>query len=132
MDDGTNYVRIPNRHVWVLGNVIDNPRRQGDQLFSIAGPFSGPEQDGSGLGDVRADDDLHIAVEPDRGPRAAARRGRLHGRRLRRDRRAQHLDAAPGLFRAPAQGDLRLAAGQTAPDPALPSFGWDDSGGVRP
>ena len=61
VDDGTNYVRIPNRHVWVLGNVIDNPRAQGDQLFNIADPFSGPAQDGSGLGEVRADDDLHIA-----------------------------------------------------------------------
>ena len=24
VDDGTNFVRIPNRHVWVLGNVIDS------------------------------------------------------------------------------------------------------------
>ena len=61
VDDGTNYVRIPNRHVWLLGNVIDNPRAQGDQLFSIAAPFDGPEQDGSGLAGVRADDDLTIA-----------------------------------------------------------------------
>ena len=61
VDDGTNYVRIPDRHLWVLGNVIDNPRRQGDQLFSIPAPFAGAEQDGSGLGEVRADDDLHIA-----------------------------------------------------------------------
>ena len=29
VDDGTNYVRIPNRHVWLLGNVIDNPRAAG-------------------------------------------------------------------------------------------------------
>lgn len=132
VDDGTNYVRIPNRHVWVLGNVIDNPQRQGDQLFSIAGPFSGPSQDGSGLGDVRADDDLHIAdnliagrglptgVEECAAPDCSEIAAR------------NSLDASPGLFRAPAQGDLRLRAGVQAPVPVLPSFEWGDSGGVDP
>ena len=132
VDDGSNYVRIPDLHVWVIGNVIDNPRRQGDQLFSIAGPFSGPEQDGSGLGDVRADDDLHIADNliagrglPTGTEDCASDDCAAIGSR-------NTLDAGTGLFRAPARGDLRLAAGHTAPAPALPSFGWDDSGGVHP
>ena len=132
VDDGTNYVRIPNRHVWVLGNVIDNPRRQGDQLFSIPGPFSGPEQDGSGLGDVRADDDLHIAsnliagrgLEPGTDDCTADDCAAIAERNT--------LDAAPGLYRAPTRGDFRLVPGVAAPDPALPTFAWDDSGGVRP
>jgi hypothetical protein len=122
VDDGTNYVRIPNRSVWVLGNVVDQPRRQGDQLFSIAAPFSGPEQDGSGLGDVRADDDLHIAGNLIAGRGlptgvddcAAPDCGELGQR--------NSLDAAPGLFRAPAQGDLTLSSGVSAPDPALPDL----------
>jgi hypothetical protein len=61
VDDGTNFVRVPSAHVAVLGNVGDGPRRQGDQLFSIAAPFAGESQHGSGLGAVRADKDLRIA-----------------------------------------------------------------------
>jgi hypothetical protein len=118
--------------VWVLGNVIDNPRRQGDQLFSIAAPFSGPEQDGSGLGDVRADDDLHIAgnLIAGRGLPPGVDDCTAEDCAAIADRNT--LDAAPGLFRAPARGDLRLSAGVAAPAPSLPSFGWGDSGGVRP
>jgi len=117
----TNFTRIPNRHVWLLGNVIDNPRRQRDQLFSIAAPFSGPEQEGSGLGHVRADDDLHIAGNLIAGRGlptgvdecAAADCGALAERNA--------LSASSGLFRRPTRGDLRLRAGRRAPDPVLPS-----------
>jgi hypothetical protein len=130
VDDGTNYVRIPNRHVWVLGNVIDNPRRHGDQLFSVADPFSGPDQDGSGLGDVRADDDLHIAGN------LIAGRGLPTGTEdcsgCGDVGAANVLDAGPGLFRRPGRGDLRLRSGLTAPAPVLPVFDWSDSGGVYP
>jgi hypothetical protein len=132
VDDGTNYVRIPNRHVWVLGNVIDNPRAQGDQLFSIAGPFSGADQDGSGLGDVRSDDDLHISGN------LIAGRGMQTGTDECgapdcTDLAGQNsLSADPGLFQAPLQGDLRLRSGQTAPAPTLPELDWSDSGGVSP
>lgn len=123
VDDGTNYVRIPNRHVWILGNVIDNPARQGDQLFSVAEPFSGPSQEGSGLGDVRADDDLHIAGN------LIAGRGLPVGADVGE---GNELGARPGLFAAPERGDLRLRSGSAAPAPSLPAFGWEDSGGVRP
>lgn len=132
VDDGSNYVRIPNRHVWILGNVIDNPRALGDQLFTIAGPFSGPEQDGSGLGDVRADEDLTIAGN------VIAGRGRPAGvddcaaPDCRAIASRNKLNAAPGLFRAPARGDLRLARGLRAPSPSLPALRWTDSGGVAP
>ncbi len=40
VDDGTNYVRIPNRHVWLLGNVIDNPRRPGRSALQHRGARS--------------------------------------------------------------------------------------------
>jgi hypothetical protein len=120
VDDGTNYVRIPNLHVWVLGNVIDNPRRQGDQLFSIAGPFSGPEQDGSGLGDVRSDDDLHIAGNLIAGRGLPAGVDDCVADDCTAIAERNTLDATPGLFRAPERGDLRLRDGVDAPDPALP------------
>lgn len=51
VDDGTNYVRIPNRNVYVYNNVFYNPAeiRSGFQHFSIHGPFTGPSQVGSGV-----------------------------------------------------------------------------------
>ena len=124
VDDGTNYVRIPNRHVWLIGNVVDNPRSQGDQIFSVAEPYSGDPQDGSGLGEVRADDDLNVSgnVIAGRGLPAG-----VDGIDAGND-----LSAAPGLFRDPARGDLRLAAGRSAPSVELPEVGWSDSGGVSP
>jgi hypothetical protein len=132
VDDGTNFVRIPNRYGWVLGNVIDNPRSQGDQLFSIAAPFSGPEQEGSGLGAVRADDDLHIAENliAGRGLPAGVDDCAAPDCGAIADRNS--LSATPGVFRAPARGDLRLSPGYTAPSPVLPEIGWADAGGVQP
>ena len=124
VDDGTNYVRVPNRHVWLIGNVVDNPRRQGDQIFSVAEPYAGGSQDGSGLGDVRADDDLTIAGN------VVAARGLPAGVDGIGDR--NDLSAAPGLFRDPARGDLRPAAGRAEPSVQLPELGWADSGGVAP
>jgi hypothetical protein len=133
VDDGSNYVRIPNLHVWIVGNVIDNPSRHGDQLFSIAGPFSDPApQDGSGLGAVRADDDLHIADNliagrgmPDGADDCVAPDCRELARR-------NALSASPGIFRAPQHGDLRLRGGYREPRPTLPTPSWTDSGGVQP
>jgi hypothetical protein len=128
VDDGTNYVRIPNRHVFVLGNVIDQPRSQGDQLFSIAGPFSGAEQEGSGLGDVRADDELHIAENliAGRGLPTGADECAAPDCGALGDRNS--LSAPPGIFRAPRRGDLRLRAGYRAPNPALPAIDYADAG----
>jgi hypothetical protein len=132
VDDGTNEVHIPNRHVFILGNVIDNPRTQGDQIFSIAGAFAGAAQKGSGLGAVRADEDLHISGN------LIAGRGRPTGTDeciaadCRRISAANTLDAAPGLYTNPRTGDLSLARGHAAPDPSLPALSWNDSGGVRP
>jgi hypothetical protein len=108
VDDGTNYVRIPNRDVRVQGNVIDNPRRQGDQLFSIAAPFEGPEQDGSGLGAVSADDGLAIAGNVIAGRGLPSGVDDCVAADCAAIAERNTLDARPGLFRAPARGDLRL------------------------
>jgi hypothetical protein len=128
VDDGNNFVRIPNRQVWILGNVIDQPDRHGDQLFSIAAPFSGPEQDGSGLGDVRADDELHITgnLIAGRGLPTGADECAAPDCAALADRNS--LAAPPGIFRAPARGDLRLSPGYSAPDPALPAIDYADAG----
>lgn len=64
VDSGDDYVRIPNRHVYFLNNLIVNPDGEGSQWqqFALPGPYSGPGQAGSGAPDpARFDDDLRIA-----------------------------------------------------------------------
>ncbi|MBJ7472714.1 MAG: right-handed parallel beta-helix repeat-containing protein [Solirubrobacteraceae bacterium] len=59
VDDGTNAVRIPNRHVWFVDNVIVKAR--GSDTISVAGPWDDPSQDGSGVPrPALADDDLQL------------------------------------------------------------------------
>jgi hypothetical protein len=62
VDDGDNFVRIPNQHVFVMNNVVFNPEGQESQWqhFQIAGARDG--QSGPGAPDSnRADEDLRIA-----------------------------------------------------------------------
>ena len=129
VDDGTNYVRIPNRHVWLLGNVVDNPRAQGDQILSIAAPYEGDSQDGSGLGAVRADEDLHIAGNLIAGRGLPPGTDDCAADDCRAIAERNDLGAGTGLFRDPARGDLRLAGGRAAPAPELPVRDPGDSGG---
>ena len=59
VDDGTNAVRIPNRHVWFYDNVI--VKAPGSDTISAAGPFAGAAQDGSNVPrPALADDDLRL------------------------------------------------------------------------
>lgn len=59
VDDGTNAVRIPNRHVWFIDNVIAKAR--GSETISSADPFDDAPQDGSGAPrPALADDDLRL------------------------------------------------------------------------
>ncbi len=62
--DGENYVRIPNRHVFIINNIFNNPNgyRSEYQHINVFAPYSGEFQDGSGVPvPVLADDDLRIA-----------------------------------------------------------------------
>lgn len=59
VDDGSNAVRIPNRHVWFIDNVI--VKAPGSETISAAGPFDDAPQDGSGVPrPALADDDLRL------------------------------------------------------------------------
>ena len=64
VSDGENYVRIPNRHVFVYDNLIVNPpgeQSQWQQLM-VAPPYSGQWQDGSHVAvPTLFDQDLRIA-----------------------------------------------------------------------
>ncbi len=57
VDDGTNAVRIPNRHVWFIDNVI--VKAPGSETISTADPFDDASQDGSTVPrPALSDDDL--------------------------------------------------------------------------
>jgi len=61
--DGSNFVRIPNRNVYVYNNVVYNPAgyQSAYQQFFVAGAFNGAEQAGSNVPTpTRADDNLQI------------------------------------------------------------------------
>jgi hypothetical protein len=62
VDDGSNYVRIPSRNVFVYNNVLVNPAgSSSSQHFNIAGPYSGATQDGSNApSPALADQNLQI------------------------------------------------------------------------
>ncbi len=63
VDDGTLSVRIPNKNVYIIGNIVDNPApyHSGYQQFSIFEPYEGVSQEASNLGRVVADENLHIS-----------------------------------------------------------------------
>lgn len=97
VDDGDNAVRIPNRHVLVAGNVIDQPAGRGDQLFSVAESYDGASQIGSGVGVARTTD---LQVRDNR----FAGRGLPSGLPDGSPVGANALDAPTGLFRSPRSG----------------------------
>jgi Right handed beta helix region len=141
VDDGTNFVRIPNRNVYVFDNLLYNPSgfRSPDQHFAIAGRFDGREQRGSNLGAVRADrnlrirgnliwngpSDLPLGVGEDAGCPPSNRT--CNAGQLRRDNAINRLE--PELI-DPAGGDFRPRPGGSvyrASAFRIPRFGWRDA-----
>lgn len=63
VDDGENFVRIPNNQVYILNNVVFNPEGAGSQWqhFQIAGVFEGGASGAGAPSSNRADNDLRIA-----------------------------------------------------------------------
>jgi hypothetical protein len=62
VDDGSNYVRIPSRNVFVYDNILYNPAgTTSPQAFAIAGLYALPTQDNSNVPTpTAADDNLQI------------------------------------------------------------------------
>ncbi|MBI3260348.1 MAG: right-handed parallel beta-helix repeat-containing protein [Ignavibacteriae bacterium] len=62
--DGDNYVRIPNKNIFVYNNIFYNPANyaKGDQFLQIFAPYSGEFQANSNVPTpTKADDNLQIA-----------------------------------------------------------------------
>jgi hypothetical protein len=140
VDDGSNYVRIPSRNVWIYDNVLYNPRGTvSPQIFAIAGPYADPStQNGSNLPvPVRADDGLRIRgnVIFDEGGILGAGDGSgcaddnaaCNAAQLTADNRInafepQLVDPSHGDFRPRSGGNLAMLPGI-----AIPSFVWSDA-----
>lgn len=63
VDDGTNFVRIPNKNIFIYNNIIYNPQgyQSGWQHFTIFGTYSGSSQTGSNVAlPTLADDNIKI------------------------------------------------------------------------
>jgi hypothetical protein len=137
VDDGDNYVRIPNQHVFVMNNVVFNPEGQESQWqhFQVAGARDA--QAGPGAADSnRADNDLRIAGNLIwNGPAG-------HALGFDEDSGCQpgHATCSENYVRANNAINMRqpafadLAAGDVRPAGALtqersvivPDFSWDD------
>lgn len=146
VDDGDNFVRIPNRHVYVYNNLIINPTGAdiGDQHFTVAGPYSGRAQSESNVATpTRFDDDLRFAGNViwngsvdlslgfGDGSGCADANPTCNAALFHSNNTVNRLH--PHLV-APAEGDYRLAfpgrfAGLAA---VIPSFGWSDAPGGTP
>ncbi len=63
VDDGDNFVRIPNRHVFLMNNVVFNPDGAGSQWqhFQVAGEYAGGPSGPGAANSNRGDNDLRIA-----------------------------------------------------------------------
>lgn len=63
VDDGDNFVRIPNNHVFIMNNVVFNPEGGGSQWqhFQVAGAYEGGPAGAGAPGSKRADNDVRIA-----------------------------------------------------------------------
>lgn len=123
VDDGTNYARIPNRHIYVYNNVIYNPTGyRSPQHLVVPGPYSGASQNGSNVPEpARADEDLQIrgnviwngaADTPlgieDSAVGCGAGNAACNAAQLRADNAINTLE--PQLV-SPASGDFRPLAG---------------------
>lgn len=141
VDDGTNHVRIPNRHVYVVRNLIVNrtDRPVGDQILTVAPPFSGDAQNGSGVPvPTRFDADLRFAGNVIlSGPAGmslglgeetgcAGAGSSCAPARILAD---NAVNTRAVRLRGPERGDFRLVDPELAilPLPDLPAFGWDDA-----
>jgi len=142
VDDGANFARIPNRHVYVYDNLFYNPPGVvSPQLLSVFGPYAGPGQQGSNVPTPTLfDDDVRIrgnvvfnggsapelGIGDDSGCQPSnptCNAGQLTADNVVGGGEPQLVNPAGGDFRPITSGNLA-----TAPTFAPPSF----PGGDRP
>lgn len=139
VDSGENFVRIPNRHVAFVNNLIVNPDGQGSQWqhFEIPGPYASAAQAASGAPNpARFDDDLVIAGNVIwNGPRnhplglgestgCQASNPTCNEQQIRRDNAVNQVRPVLTAAGRPSASSAASLAGIAVPIPAL---GWTDA-----
>ncbi len=143
VDDGSNYVRIPNRHVYVVNNLILNPRGASSrwQHLEVAAPYTGTWQRGSNVPTpTRFDDDLRIqgnviwdgpADHPSGMGAGCADANPTCNEALYRS--ANSVNSVRPVLRDPDNGDYRLVTALLGITAAIPALAWADApAGVPP
>jgi hypothetical protein len=136
VDDGDNFVRIPNRHVFILNNVVFNPDGAASewQHFQVAGAYDNPPGPGAPPSN-RGDDDLRIAGNVIWNGDAGQALGLgddacMEGHPTCSERYVRgnnQINSRPPSFVDLSSGDVR-PTGQLAGERgvAIPAFNWDD------
>jgi hypothetical protein len=143
VDDGSNYVRIPSRNVWIYNNVLYNPRGSGSaQVFSIADPWSDPATQNGSNAPVPATVDAGLTIRGNvifdpaadlglGGDSCSAADSGCNESVVRRD---NIVDTLEPQFVSAATGDFHPAANSaliSAATSSIPDFSWSDAP-VRP
>jgi hypothetical protein len=141
VDDGANYVRIPNRNVFIYNNVMYNPPgRASGQIFSVLPPYGAATQNGSNVPLPAATDtnlqirgnvifnggaSSRLGIEEDAG--CAGSNPTCNEVQLRSE---NSIGTVQPLLAAPGAGDFRPASGSpllTARTFSIPAFTWSDA-----
>ncbi|MBW4438633.1 MAG: right-handed parallel beta-helix repeat-containing protein [Pleurocapsa minor GSE-CHR-MK-17-07R] len=137
VDDGTNYVRIPNREVVIANNIVVNTvTPSAYQVFTIFGPFDDAPNLGSGVpSPALADEALYIVgnaiwnagearplgIEPGFESGCAETNPTCNLAQVGRD---NSIDALANLLANPSAGDYSLTS--VVPAVPVPAFApWD-------
>lgn len=151
VDDGTNFVRIPNKNIFIYNNIIYNPSGYQSlyQHFSIFGSYSGNSQTGSNVPiPTRADDNLEIRgntiwngtsdmplgiEDPNNGftgcqpGNSTCNAAQLMADNAINTIEPQIIDPANGNFRPVAGGNVF-----SLPTYIIPNFAWNDAPATPP
>jgi len=137
ISDGNNFTRIPNRHVYIVNNIIYNPQPVQSQWqhLQVFAPYGGEFQVGSNVPlPARADDDLIIAgniiwngpanhpVGIEEGAGCAAENASCNLDQLRRDNAINTIEP---VLADPKSGDFSLRSGDRFSAVGLPDLVWD-------
>jgi endonuclease YncB( thermonuclease family) len=132
VDDGDNFVRIPNRHVLFSNNLIFDPGTEpgADELVHLDDPYAGAAQDGSGLGAVVADDDVHFTGNVLWYTNGSGTVSGLSGAADTAFLNDNTVNVGPPALADPEHGDFHPAPGSLPAGAVIPAFGaWDVPGG---
>jgi len=134
VDDGDNFVRIPNRHVFFYNNLVLDPGVQvgADEHVHLDDPYAGTAQDGSGLGAVVADEDVRFAGNVIWYTNGGGTVSGLGGAADAAFLADNAVNVSVPLLADPGHGDFHPTGSGLPAGVAIPAFGIWDVPGTEP